>query len=643
MLVGHSLASTVFLLDGLRADPATGLIAGPGGESRLEPRVMSLLQVLASRAGEVVTRSELLAALWPGHGVYDEALTQCVYQLRLQLAEAAGDAGFRKLVKTIPKRGYLLQGQVTQVEPDSSDSHAVAPSSAGSQPGDWRVAAARTRRKPSPAVLWLVLLLVLASGWGGWRWMNRQESAAAPAAPNTIAVLPFLPVLPEQRDPVLELGIADTLITRLSHTGQLVVRPISAVRPFGNPGRDSLQAGQLLQVDTVVEGTLHRAGDKLRVTARLLKVADGTALWADSFDVSLAEVFTLQDAICEQIAESLLPKLKSGLAQSSAGGTTSTEAYELYLQGRYRMALLTRADLLASLDYFQQAVAQDPDYAQAWLGLASVNYRLPLAGEVAPANHYALARQAASQALRIDDSLAEGHAVLGSVSFWSEHDWAASERHFQHAIQLNPNDFDSHLGYAHLLSNTGRHEQALLEMRRARQLNPLSPLAAVLEAGFLHFAGQQADALRMIEAAVRQNGQFWLARMLLALYYQDAGRVEEALEQIQEARNLAPNSNFVMANQVEILVAAGQVDEARDLVATLERKANLEYVSPYHLALANVNAGNTGQAIAWLQNAVAEGNPMLVFLGVHPSWDSLRNLPEFAEILQQVNLAGIDF
>jgi TolB-like protein/DNA-binding winged helix-turn-helix (wHTH) protein/Tfp pilus assembly protein PilF len=643
MLVGHTLTSAVFMLKGLRADPATGLVVGPGGETRLEPRVMSLLQVLAGRAGEVVTRSELLDALWSGHGVYDEALTQCVYQLRLQLAEAAGDARFRKLVKTIPKRGYLLQGLVTPVESDLSESPEVAPSGFGSQPGDQGSAPAGTRRKPSTAVLGLVLLLVLASAWGGWRLMNRQQPAAAPAAPNTIAVLPFLPVLPEQRDPVLEFGLADTLITRLSNTGQLVVRPISAVRPFGDPGRDSLQAGQLLQVDTVVEGTLHRAGDKLRVTARLLRVADGTALWAGSFDASLADVFTMQDAICEQIAESLLPSLKPRLAKSSAGGTTSTEAWELYLQGRYRMVRLTRADLLASLDLFQQAVVLDPNYAQAWLGLAHVNSRLPLAGEVAPANHYDLARQAALQALRIDDSLAGGYAALGSVSLWSEHDWAASERYFQHAIELNPNDFDTHLGYANLLGNTGRYQQALLEIRRARQINPLHPMAAALEAGFLQHAGHELEALRMLEAAVRQNGQFWLARMVLALYYQREGRIEEAMEQIQEAKNLAPNSTYVMANQVEILVAAGQVDEARGLVAALGRKASQEYVSPYHLALANVNAGNTGQAIAWLRTAVAEGSPMLVLLGVHSSWHNLRDLPEFNEILRQVNLAGIDF
>jgi len=619
-----SQSTVAFRLESLQIDPAIGLVSGSAGSVHLEPRVMAVLQALVRSPGELVSRADLLAEIWPGGSIYDEALTQCVYQLRLQLAEAAGDAGFRNLVKTIPKRGYLLQGQITRVEPDASESDTAATSSAGSQPRDRGFVPFGTRRKSSIAVLGFILLLVLISGWGGWRLLNRPEPAAAPAAPNTIAVLPFLPVLPEQRDPVLELGLADTLITRLSHTGQLVVRPISAVRPFGNPGRDSLQAGQLLQVDTVVEGTLHRAGDKLRVTARLLRVADGAALWAGSFDATLAEVFTMQDAICEQIAASLLPRLKSALTKSSAGGTTSTEAYELYLQGRYRMVRLTRADLLASLDFFQQAVDLDPNYAQAWLGLASVNFRLPLAGEVAPANHYTLARQAALQALRIDDSLAEGYAALGSVSFWSEHDWAASERYFQQAIELNPNDFDTLVGYANLLSSTGRHQQALLEIRRARQINPLHPMAAALEAGFLHYAGHKLEAVRMLEAAVRQNGQFWLARMVLALYYQREGRIEEALEQIQEAKNLAPNSSYVMANQVQILVAAGQVDEARGLVVALERKASQEYVSPYNLALANVNAGNTGQAIAWLRTAVAEGT-------------------EFDEIMQQVNLAGIDF
>jgi len=639
MQSSHKSTAGVFTLNGLRVDPASGQINGPDGAIRLEPRVMSLLQMLAARPGEIVSRSELLEEIWPGEGVYDEALTQCVYQLRHHLGEAGGE-DYRRLLKTVPKRGYILQADIVRLDSPPTNESSAAPPADGTP--DRMDSAPITTTQPNWkfAAGTLMALVLLAGGWAFYRNIQTPEPVAAPPA-WTIAVLPFLPAIQDHSDPALEVGMADTLITRLSNIDQLVVRPINAVRRFHDPDRDSLQAGLKLGVDAVLEGTIHRAGDELRVTARLLRVSDGTALWADSFDEPLAGVFAMQDQICARISAALELQLDPAVAGVVRGGTDNIQAYELFLRGRYRLVELTRAGLLASLDYFQQAIALDPNYAQAWLGLASANFRLPLAGEVPPANHYEQAREAALKALSIDDSLAEGHAFLGWVSFWSDHDWAASEAHFQRAIGLNPNDFESRLGYAHLLSNIARHDEALIEIRRAREINPLFPMGAVLEASFLKSAGKAEDALRMIEAANIQNSDFWMVKLSLAEHYLLAGRYEEALTELQQARKLVPDSNFVRVIHIRILNAIGQRAEAEALVAEMTESAGQSYVSPYHLALAYMGLGDEDQALEWLEKAVAENNPMLVYLGASAFWDDLRDQPEFQSILQRVNLADI--
>jgi TolB-like protein/Tfp pilus assembly protein PilF len=457
-------------------------------------------------------------------------------------------------------------------------------------------------------------------------------------ASQSIAVLPFLPVVPGHSDPVLEFGMADTLISRLSGMEQVMVRPVNSVRRFGNPERDSLQAGKMLGVDAVVDGSLQRSGDELRVTARLLRVTDGAALWVGSFNAPLAGVFAMQDEICERIAGALQLQLRPSANGNPGGGTKDAQAYELYLKGRYHLGLLTATDMLTALDYFEKSVALDPDYALAWLGLASVNFRLPLAGEMPPGNYYSEAREAALRALALDDKLAEGHAYLGWVSFWSDRNWVAAEKYFQQAIRLNPNDFESRLGYAHMLGNTRRYDESVLQMRRAREINPLFPMGAVLESGFLMSSGKHTDAVRMMEQTVKQYGDFWLARLNLAEMYLLTGRIEESLAEVNRARELAPDSNFVTVTEVRILKATGNVEAARALLDQIVEKSRRQYVSPYYMAMAFQGIGDEDGAMEHLQQAMAENNPMLAFLGADGLWDPLRERPEFAAIMRKINL-----
>jgi serine/threonine-protein kinase len=585
---------------------------------------MAVLQALASRPGEVVTRTELLSAIWPGGTTYDEALTQCVYQLRQQLISAGGN-NCRNLITTVPKRGYLLEAEVSSINPEPK----VVEVTAGTP---------HPRRGLS---IWLVaaVLTLVAAGWAAFQLGSDTDAGSNPPQAQIIAVLPFLPLVEDERDPALEFGMAETLITRLSEIGQLTVRPISSVRWFDKLDRDALAAGRQLGVDAVVDGNIQRAGEEIRVTVRLLRVADGAALWTDAFNERFSGIFAVQDAISEHIITALALQLGQQERKVLArAGTASAEAYRLYLQGQYHLARLTPKDLQASLGYFREAVALDPGYAQAWLGLSDVQFRSTIAGQVPPPEYYPLAKRAAQKALELDPSLAQGYAMLGRIAFWFEWDWAASEAHFIRAIELNPNDAESHLGYAHLLSNIGRHEQALTEIRRARELSPMYPVAAALEGGFLSLAGQLELALQILEQAREQHGGFWLVRNTLAAAYARAGRNTEALAEVRLAREASGGSTWAAANEVGILVRLDQRAEAEALLAEMVLESTRRYVPPYDLAVGFRAIGDLDAAMAALEQAYEVRDPKLTFLGVGGWQENFGDRPEYIDLMQRMDL-----
>ena len=611
-----------FRINDLHVDPTIGLVTGPEGSVRLEPRVLAVLQTLASQPGMLVSRSDLLSRIWPGTDIYDEALTQCVYQLRQQLV-IAGGSGCRSLISTVPKRGYLLNADVHPVAPEVVDGSGTSP----------------VHGRGRQIVLgMLAAVLIFGGAWAIFDWRAGTDAAPAMPQPNTVAVLPFLPLVEEDRDPVLELGMADTLIARLSGIRQIVVRPISSVRRYADMERDTLRAGRELGADAVVEGSIQRSGQGLRVTVRLLRVSDGAALWADTFHESASSIFVVQDAICERIAVALAQEFgQQALPHPARLGTSDKEAYEDYLKGRYELARLTPDGMRASIDHFRRAVSRDPNYAQAWLGLANVQFRIPIAGGAPPNEYFPSAKAAAQKALEIDPTLAEGHAMLGWIAHWYEWDWSASETHFKRAIELDPHDTEGHLGYAHLLSVTGRHERALAEVRRARELSPFYLVAISLDGALLTRAQQPEEAIQRLEDARRLNEHFWLIRLHLTEAYLAAGRNEDALREARAARKLSGGSTFTMAREVACLARLGRAAEAEALVSELLQRAGERYVPPYDLAAAYDGLGDPDSALVWLERAYEVRDPKMALLGVDV-WGSIRGRPEYVDLMRRMDL-----
>lgn len=612
--------------------PRTGRVVGPGAKVRLEPRLMAVLEVLARTPGELVTRHELLGGVWPGGEVYDEALTQCVYQLRQQLLRAGGNDEYRNLITTVPKRGYILKGQVEDCVEESRAQRAAAGVESSGTVGT-------PDRKMQLIVGVLGLVLAVAALWTIVQWRSPAEPVPGEFRVKTLAVLPFLPLAADDRDAVLELGMADTLIARLSGIRQLVIRPISSVRRYADMDRDALRAGRELGADAVVEGSIQRSGQDLRVTVRLLRVDDGSALWADTFHENAASIFAVQDAICERVAAALAPELgQQALPKPARLGTSDAEAYEHYLKGRYVLARFTPRDMRASMDHFRRAVARDPDYAQAWLGLANVQFRLPIAGEAAPEEYYPNAKAAAQRALQIDPTLAEGHAMLGWIAHWYDWDWAASEAHFRRAIELNPNDTEGRLGYGHLLLISGRQDRALAEVRRAREISPFYAVATSLEGFFLARAARPEEAIQRLEEARQQYEDFWLIRLHLAEAYFAAGRYEDALEEAQNARTISGGSSAAMAREVAYLARLGRTADAEAVLDEMLQQSDDRYVPPIDLAAAYDGVGDVDAALRWLERAYEVRDPKMALLGVY-DWNFVRDRPEFADLLHRLDLA----
>ncbi len=613
--------------------PATGRVTGPSCEVRLEPRVMAVLELLALHSGELVTRQQLLDEIWPGGDVYDDALTQCVYQLRQQLLSAGGSAEYRNLVTTVPKRGYILNRQVRRLAK-------VVPIDVALEQPITTPPPTGTRKARQAWLAGLALVLLAAAFWAWFAWQKASHAPLAVPHAETVAVLPFLPLAENDRNAVLELGMADTLISRMSAIDGLVVRPMSSVRRYGDLERDVLQAGRQLGVQAVVDGSIQRSGETIRVTARLLRVADGSALWAETMSGSFDDIFAVQDEICTRIANALALKFGQEERRHVAqGGTANPAAYEHYIQARYHLARLTPRDLRASVQHFSAAVELDPGYLLAWLGLANAQFRSPIAGEMPALDYYPRATEAARRALELDPNSAEAHAMLGWIAHWFDWDWAASEAYFKRAIELNPNDTESHLGYAHLLSTTGRFEEATIAVRRARELSPNYMAAAALEGGFLMGAGKFEEALRYLETAREVGENMWLFRVSLAGAYYANGRVEDALEELAQAKAMTEGGTWIIANEIGILLLTGRTTEAEAEFSGLLELAQQRFVPPYDLAVAHGAMGDFESALAMLERALEVRDPKLVFI-LNGAWGPLHDEPRFQKLLKRMNPPG---
>jgi DNA-binding winged helix-turn-helix (wHTH) protein/TolB-like protein/Tfp pilus assembly protein PilF len=630
-----------FAFGPFRLDTMKRCLLREGAPVTLQPKDFETLLVLVEQRDRVVGKDELVKLLWPDTFVEEANLSQHIYVLR----KALGDTGHNhNYIVTVPGRGYRFVAPVTEwAEKESQPQSPAVEKAAEAQCADEKPIAGRF-----PTALrrgWFVAtaLLVVAAATGGlWRATNAPSNAAV-APPKSIAVLPFKPLRNgEGDDEYLGLGLADSLITKLGGLRQLVVRPTSAVRKYSGPEQDPLAAGREQRVEAVLEASLQRNGERIRVTARLLQIGNGATLWTYQCDEQYcADIFAMQDAITEKVATALMREL-SGEERKllRRHGTENREAHLLYLKGRWFLNKSWSGQVRKGIECFQQSLALDQHYAPAYAGLADAYWGMVNAQSNA-AETMPKAKAAALKALELDPELAEAHAALANVRAFYDWDWAAAEREFKQALAFNPSLAEGHLGYSQFLSALGRHQEALAEIEQARRLDPLSLLIRLREGDVFYHARRFDEALTRYRETLEMDAHFPIARYRIGQIYTQQGKYDEAIAEFEKemtAHLNNPRSPIMLAMLARTCALAGQSDKALKLLEEAQAAAKPRYVTPWAVAAAYAALGEREHAFAWLERAYAERAFRLVFLQVEPVFDELRSEPRFAALLRRVGL-----
>ena len=643
-------------------EPSQQRVRRLDGEAlNLTPRLFSALQLFVENAGELLDKDALMLALWPGLVVDENSLSQVVSGLRRALAD---DTQGSRYIQTVPRRGFRFIATVT-VLPDRPALESLPTGTPASLPlpeplpqrllqpesapplasASGAYASARDRRA-SDKRRWLRLALAasVATGLGGTAWWasRRAPTAGTAARLSTLAVLPFKPLVTEGRDELLEVGMADSLISRLSTVPGLVVRSIGSVRRYAGADQDPLRAARDLDVAWIVDGSLQRRGDQLRVTARLLRAADGGAVWSGSFDENFTGVFEMQDAISARVARVLTPSLEvvadARQAPAGLGGTRNTDAYQLYLAaGRHAQEM--RADgLRKSIGLYKQALEIDPGYALAWAGLAETYRRGLFGADALPSDVFEPAGVAVQRALGIAANLAEARAEQAFRLYWFDFDWAGAEREFRRVLAINSNVAPAHFGLASLLLNQDRPDEGFAQMRTARELDPLSPVLNTLEAAYLLEAGRHDEARARLNRALDIAPRFWLAHCTQGLLHFVDRQPDRAIAEMRAAVLLADGNSRPHALLAISLVRVGQTQEARAILMKLLAQAKSRYVPPSSIAAVHAALGEVEPALDALDLAFVTRDTRLTFLKDDPRLAGLRKEPRYVALIHKLKL-----
>jgi len=526
-------------------------------------------------------------------------------------------------------------------EPDISESY-VESGQAGAQKaleaGRRANGILRQNRKRVVLIVSLALAVVVAAFLVS-RVLNKNEQSAGQAI-KSIAVLPFKSFGADDADEYLGVGMAETLTARLSSLKLLAVRPSSAVLKYAASDKETAVAGQELKVDSVLEGSIRRLGDRLRVTVRLVSVSDVSLLWADHFDENFTDIFKVEDSISTKVAAALALKL-SGEEQRRLikRDTDNAEAYQLYLKGRFFWNKRTGEGFRLGIAQFKQAVERDPSYALAYAGLADSYTGLTFYNFAAPNETMPKAKEAATNALAIDSTLAEAHASLAHVTANYDWEWADAEREFRLSIELKPDYATAHQWYAiHYLTPTGQFEEAIQEMKRALDLEPTSLVMNTFLGATLYFAGRYDDAIAQCRKTIEMDTNFAVAHWHLGLAYVQKGMFDDSIAELQKAITLSGNSPLMIAALGHAYAKAGKRNEANRILDELQKLSAVRYVSSYELAAIYVALGEREQAFQRLETAYKERSFHLINLKVRPEFEPLRPDPRFHDLVRRIGL-----
>jgi DNA-binding winged helix-turn-helix (wHTH) protein/TolB-like protein/Tfp pilus assembly protein PilF len=618
-----------------RLDISERLLLRDGIPVVVTPKVFDLLGLLVENHGHLMEKEKLIKALWPDSFVEEANLNVNVSTLRRVLGESPAESQF---IETVPRRGYRFVAAVSEVEarritpePEVFEESALAVPKLSTTPvsAEYPIEGAAQQKHHTRWVLWsaATFTLLFAIFLVAWRFTHRSNNAPI----RTIAVLPFHPLSAGYSDAALEIGMADALITRLSNSNQIVVRPTSSVVKYTGSEINTLAAGRELEVDAVLEGTVQRDNNRIRVTVQLLRVNEGAPIWAETFDDYFTNIFAVQDSISEKMADALAMHLSGRDKQLMVKrATENTEAYQLYMQGRY---LHFKYKFQEALKFFEAAVEKDPEYPLAYTGLA-LNY-VALATTTSNRQEFTeKALAAANKAVSLDPELDEAHNALGWVKYLGQWDWPGAEQEIQRAIQLNPNNSQAHINYATVLSIQGKHEQALQESQVALRLDPSSGDIYYNYILHLYDARRFDEALAMTKKALQVDPEHPLWRWLIPRILVAQSRFDEAIAELKQ-RASEDDLKHAAALGYAYARSGRRAEAERVLDAALHRTGK-----PSNAAIAFIYAGmdDKEHALDWLEKGYQDRDNIVTHLKVEPLFDNLRSEPRFKELLRRMRL-----
>jgi TolB-like protein/DNA-binding winged helix-turn-helix (wHTH) protein/Tfp pilus assembly protein PilF len=580
---------------------------------RLEPKVMAVLSHLAQNAGAVVSKDCLLQAVWPDTFVTDQVLKVSISELRKALGDDAREPRF---INTIPKKGYQLIAPVSAAETGG---------------GEARAAAVPRRRLIAFAAVSAALLLLLAA-WGVW--MRHRAPRRGPI--NSVAVLPLRNLNGDQPEDFFADGMTEALTTSLSRLGGLRVISRTSTMRYRQTSKTLPEIAGELSVGAVVEGSVAREGERVRVSLRLIEAATDRPLWSQDYERELTDVLDLQSDLARDVARGIRGSLGDGAGPPArARPRVRPEAYEAYLKGRFYWNKRTPEGLRKSIEYYEQALAAQPNFALAYAGLADTHTVLGFYAPSRPQGDYLKAREAALKALSLDDSLAEAHTSLAGVKHKYDTDWSGAAVDFQQAMQLDPGYATARQWYAIYLQSLGRFDEALAELQKAQELDPLSPVMRADRGWILYTARRYDEAISQLREAL-EFGPSFEATYFLVLAYARKGMYEEALQALGEGEPGQAQTSGHLSLLAHTHALAGRRQAAERILDTLRRRFERGEAAAYDLALVYAALGRKEQALDYLEHIHRERSSWLPFLGVEPELDGLRAEPRFQSLLRQI-------
>lgn len=529
-------------------------------------------------------------------------------------------------------RGY----GVTHSEDPQSEFH-LSQGLTGNAPTQILDSAIAKSEKPGIRRIWLLSALigslVLAGlGYGLWSYWHQRRNI------ESIAVMPFVNESGNSEIEYLSDGMTESLINSLSQLPNLSVKARSSVFRYKGMPVEPQQVGADLSVQAILTGRVVQRGEDLALYLSLVDASNGNQLWGEQYDRRLKDLVALQSEITRDVSQKLRARLSGAEAQLVAKNyTENATAYQLYLKGRYHILRLTPSETQKGISYLKQAIEIDPAYALAYVGLANGYRSMALSGDTASSEVFPKSKAAAQKAVEIDETLAEAHAVLGFTISWYDWDWNAAEKQFQRALALNPNSADAHWVYAGSISNLRRHAEALAEIKRARELDPLNLIINASEGLILIHAGQPDEGLAVLQKTSELDQSYWLAHLFASSAYIDKGMFAEAVAEARKARELSGISSQPVSYACYALAKSGKKAEARVMLEELLNLSRQRYVPPYHIAFAYHGLDDREETLRWLQKGFEQRDPKMVFLNADPKWNSLRVDPRFQDLLRRMD------